>query len=67
MSRSRIVEKFHPDYKRQLKQALNELLQNPSIGKDLQEGQFGFKSSDIKNTGFFTRLTKMQNISKFIT
>ena len=41
---SRLVAKLHPENKRQLKQALNELRQNPFIGKDLQEELFGFKS-----------------------
>ena len=44
----RLVAKFHPENKRQLKQALNGLLQNPFIGKDLQEELFGFKSLRLK-------------------
>jgi len=45
---SRLVAKLHPENKRQLKQALNELLQSPFIGKDLQEELFGFKSLRLK-------------------
>ena len=45
---SRLVAKLHPENKRQLKQALNELRQIPFIGKDLQEELFGFKSLRIK-------------------
>ena len=45
---SRLVAKLHPETKRQLKQALNELLQNPFTGKDLQEELFGFKSLRLK-------------------
>ena len=45
---SRLVAKLHPENKRQLKQALNELRQNPFIGKDLQEELFGFKSLRLK-------------------
>lgn len=45
---SRLVAKLHPENKRQLKQALNELRQKPFIGKDLQEELFGFKSLRLK-------------------
>ena len=45
---SRLVAQLHPENKRQLKQALNELRQNPFIGKDLQEELFGFKSLRLK-------------------
>ena len=45
---SRLVAKLHPENKRQLKQALNELRQNPFSGKDLQEELFGFKSLRLK-------------------
>ena len=41
---SRLVAKLHPENKRQLKQALNELRQTSYIGKDLQEELYGFKS-----------------------
>jgi mRNA-degrading endonuclease RelE of RelBE toxin-antitoxin system len=45
---SRLVAKLHPENKRQLKQALNELRLNPFTGKDLQEELFGFKSLRLK-------------------
>jgi mRNA-degrading endonuclease RelE of RelBE toxin-antitoxin system len=45
---SRLVAKLHPENKRQLKQALNELRHKPFIGKDLQEELFGFKSLRLK-------------------
>jgi mRNA-degrading endonuclease RelE of RelBE toxin-antitoxin system len=45
---SRLVSKLHPDNKKQLKQALNELQQNPYTGKYLQEELFGFKSLILK-------------------
>jgi mRNA-degrading endonuclease RelE of RelBE toxin-antitoxin system len=45
---SRIVAKLHPENKKQLKQALNGLRQNPYTGKDLQEELFGFKSLRLK-------------------
>jgi mRNA-degrading endonuclease RelE of RelBE toxin-antitoxin system len=45
---SRLVAKLHPENKKQLKQALTGLRQNPYAGKDLQEELFGFKSLRIK-------------------
>lgn len=45
---SRLLSKIHPENKKQLKQALNELQQNPYTGKDLQEELFGFKSLRLK-------------------
>ena len=45
---SRLVAKLHPENKKQLKQALNGLRQNPYTGKDLQEELFGFKSLRLK-------------------
>jgi addiction module RelE/StbE family toxin len=45
---SRILSKLHPDNKKQMKQALTELRQNPHSGKDLQEELVGFKSLRFK-------------------
>ena len=45
---SRLVAILHPENKKQLKQALNGLRQNPYAGKDLQEELFGFFSLKIK-------------------
>ena len=45
---SRLSSKIHPENKKQLKQALNELQQNPHTSKDLQEELFGFKSLRLK-------------------
>ena len=45
---SRILSKLHPDNKKQIKQALTELRQNPHSGKDLQEELVGFKSLRFK-------------------
>jgi mRNA interferase RelE/StbE len=45
---SRLISKFHPDNKKLIKQALNELCQNPYIGNDLVEELYGFKSFKIK-------------------
>jgi len=45
---SRLIAKLHPENKKQPKQALNGLRQNPYTGKDLQEELFGFKSLRLK-------------------
>jgi mRNA interferase RelE/StbE len=45
---SRLITKFHPENKKLIKQALNDLCRNPHIGNDLQEELYGFKSFKIK-------------------
>jgi mRNA-degrading endonuclease RelE of RelBE toxin-antitoxin system len=45
---SRLISKFHPDNKKLIKQALNDLRQNPYTGNDLQEELSGFKSFKFK-------------------
>ena len=45
---ARLLSKLHPESKKHIKKALNELRQNPYSGKDLQEELFGFKSLRIK-------------------
>jgi mRNA-degrading endonuclease RelE of RelBE toxin-antitoxin system len=44
-----ILPKLHPENKKQIKQALVELRQNPHTGKDLQEELSGFKSRRLKH------------------
>jgi mRNA interferase RelE/StbE len=45
---SRLISKFHPENKKLIKRALNDLCLNPHIGNDLQEKLYGFKSFKIK-------------------
>jgi mRNA interferase RelE/StbE len=45
---SRLNSKFHPENKKLIKQALNDLRQNPYLGADLQEELYGFKSFKLK-------------------
>ena len=45
---TRLLSKLHPENKKQIKQALDELRQPPYTGKDLQEELFGFKSLRLK-------------------
>ena len=45
---SRLVSKFHPENKKQIKMALRDLQKDPYTGGDLQEELYGFKSFKIK-------------------
>jgi len=45
---SRLISKFHPDNKKQIKKALQDLLINPYTGSDLQEELYGFKLFKLK-------------------
>ena len=45
---SRLISKFHPENKKQIKKALQDLQKNPYTGSDLQEELYGFKSFKFK-------------------
>jgi len=45
---SRLISKFHPDNKKQIKQALQDPQINPYTGSDLQEELYGVKSFKLK-------------------
>ena len=45
---ARLLSKLHPENKKDIKKAMNELRQNPYAGKNLQEELFGFQSLRIK-------------------
>jgi mRNA interferase RelE/StbE len=45
---SRLVSSLHPEIKKQIKKALNDLSENPYAGKDLQEELSGFKTQRLK-------------------
>ena len=45
---SRLISKFHPENKKQIKRALQDLQKDPNTGGDLQEELYGFKSFKIK-------------------
>jgi mRNA-degrading endonuclease RelE of RelBE toxin-antitoxin system len=57
----RLVAKLHPENKKQLKQALNGLRQNPYTGKDLQEELSGFKSLRIKRFSLIYTVNEEEN------
>ena len=58
---SRLLSKIHFENKKQLKQALNELQQNPHTGKDLQEELFGFKSLRLKKYRVIYKVSEENN------
>jgi len=45
---SRLISKFHPENKKQIKKVLQDLQKGPYTGGDLQEELYGFKSLKIK-------------------
>ena len=45
---SRLISKFHPENKKKIKVALQDLQKDPYTGGDLQEELYGFKSFKIK-------------------
>jgi len=59
---SRILSKFHPDYKKRLKQALVELRKNPYTGTELQEELYGFKSFKHKQYRVIYKVDEEANI-----
>ncbi len=58
---SRLLSKLHPDNKGHVKQALTELRQNPSTGKDLQEELSGFKSLRLKQYRIIYNINEEEN------
>ena len=58
---SRLLSKFHPVSKNLVKQALNDLRQNPYIGNDLQEELYGFKSFKINRYRILNTINEEEN------
>ncbi|MGD9120733.1 MAG: type II toxin-antitoxin system RelE/ParE family toxin [Desulfobacterales bacterium] len=63
---SRILSKLHPENKKQIKQALTQLRQNPHSGKDLQEELVGFKSLRFKQYRIIYLLNEEKEIIQII-
>ncbi len=59
---SRILSKFHPENKKLIKQALDELRKNPYAGSDLQEELYGFKSFKLKRFRVLYNINEEENI-----
>jgi mRNA interferase RelE/StbE len=58
---SRLLSNLHPVNKRSIKQALNDLGQNPYVGNDLQEELYGFKSFKIKRYRILYNINEEDN------
>ena len=58
---SHLLSKFHPESKMLIKQALNDIRQNPHIGSDLQEELYGFKSFKIKRYRIIYNINEDKN------
>ena len=58
---ARLLSKLHPENKKQIKQALNQLRQHPYTGKDLQEELFGFKSLRLKKYRIIYDINEKEN------
>jgi mRNA-degrading endonuclease RelE of RelBE toxin-antitoxin system len=59
---SRIISKLHPENKKLIKQALNELRKNPYAGSDLQEELYGFESFKLKRFRVLYNIFEEENI-----
>ncbi len=53
---SRLIAKLHPENKKQIKKALQELQKNPHTGSDLQEELCEFKAFKIKRFRIIYRI-----------
>ena len=58
---SRLLSKLHPENKKQIKQALNDLRQHPYTGKDLQEELSGSKSLRLKKYRIIYNINEKEN------
>jgi mRNA-degrading endonuclease RelE of RelBE toxin-antitoxin system len=58
---SRLISKLHPENKKLIKQALNDLRQNPYTGNDLQEELYGFKSFKFKRYRILYNIDEKNN------
>ena len=58
---SRILSRFHPEIKKLIKQALNELRRDPYSGTDLQEELWGFKSFKLKRYRVLYNINEEEN------
>ena len=64
---SRVLSKFHPENKKIIKQALQELRRNPSAGTDLQEELYGFKSFKLKRYCVLYRINEEEKVIQVFT
>jgi mRNA-degrading endonuclease RelE of RelBE toxin-antitoxin system len=59
---ARLLSKLHPENRRLIKAALNELRKNPYLGDDLQEELSGFKSYKSKRYRIVYNFNEEENV-----
>ena len=59
---ARLLSKLHPENKKLIKKAINELRQNPFSGDDLQEELGGFKSYKSKRYRILYNINEDENV-----
>jgi len=59
---SRILSRFHPENKKLIRSALEDLRKNPYAGSDLQEELHGFKSFKLKRYRVIYNIDEEENI-----
>lgn len=58
---ARIVSKLHPENKKMIRSALDEVCKNPHQGRDLQDDLAGFKSYRIKRYRIVYKINEEQS------
>ena len=59
---SRLLSKLHPENKKLIRAALEDLRNNPYAGRDLQEELYGFKSFKLKRFRVLYNINEEENI-----
>ena len=59
---SRLLSKLHPENKKLIRSALEDLRKNPYAGSDLQEELHGFKSFKLKRYRVLYSINEKENI-----
>ena len=59
---SRLLSKLHPENKKLIRSALEDLRKNPYAGSDLQEKLHGFKSFKLKKYRVIYNIDEEENI-----
>ena len=58
---SRLLSKLHPENKKLIRAALEDLRNNPYAGRDLQEELYGFKSFKLKRFRVLYNINEEEN------
>ena len=63
---SRLLSKLHPENKKLIRAALEDLRKNPYAGSDLQEELYGFKSFKLKRYRVLYSINEEDNIIQIL-